>query len=322
MRIFITGASGFVGGAAARDLVRDHEVLALSRSEASDAAIRETGATPVRGDLDSVTPELLKGVDVVVHCAAKVDSWGPMKEFFRVNVEGTKRLLDASRKAGVKRFIHIGTEAALFHGQDMVRLDEKAPLSFNSPFPYSRSKAHAERLVRNANAPEAGFATIVLRPRFVWGPGDKTLLPSLIEMARQGSFVWIDGGRAMTDTTHIANLVHGIRLALDHGVGGEAYFLTDGGTPISFRDILTALARTAGVTLPEKALPGSFVRGAARILSGIWKLLRRKDGPPIDPFTAALMSRNCTLVIEKARRELGYTPVITRERGLQELASR
>jgi nucleoside-diphosphate-sugar epimerase len=126
----------------------------------------------------------------------------------------------------------------------------------------------------------------------------------------------------MTDTTHIANLVHGMRLALDHGVGGEAYFLTDGGTPISFRDILTALARTAGVTLPEKALPGSFVRGAARILSGIWKLLRRKDGPPIDPFTAALMSRSCTLVIEKARRELGYTPVITRERGLQELASR
>lgn len=321
MRIFITGASGFVGGAAARDLARDHEVLALSRSTASDASIRETGATPVRGDLDSITPELLRGVDAVIHCAAKVESWGPMAEFFRINVEGTKHLLDAARKAGVKRFVHIGTEAALFHGQGMVRLDEKAPLAFSSPFPYSRSKAHAEKAVRGANAPEAGFTTIVVRPRFVWGPGDKTLLPAIAEMARQGRFVWIDGGRAVTDTTHIANLVHAIRLALDHGVGGEAYFVTDGGAPVSFRDMLTALAGTAGVELPDKSMPGALVRTLARALDLLWKIGRRRTPPPLDPFTAALMSRNCTLVTDKAKRELGYAPVITRERGLQELGA-
>lgn len=321
MRIFITGASGFVGGAAARDLVRDHEVLALSRSAASDDAIRATEATPVRGDLDGVTPEMLRGVDAIVHCAAKVDSWGPMAEFWRVNVDGTKHLLEAARKAGVKRFVHIGTEAALFHGQDMVRLDEKAPLAFSSPFPYSRTKAHAEKLVRGANAPEAGFTTIVVRPRFVWGPGDKTILPAISAMTKAGRFTWVDGGRAVTDTTHIANLVHAIRLALDKGIGGEAYFVTDGGAPVSFREFLTALTATAGIALPDKSMSGALVRGVARALAFVWKITRRKDAPPIDPFTAAMMSRNCTLVTDKAKRELGYAPVITRERGLRELSA-
>ncbi|PKP67541.1 MAG: 3-beta hydroxysteroid dehydrogenase, partial [Alphaproteobacteria bacterium HGW-Alphaproteobacteria-5] len=97
MRIFITGASGFVGGAAARKLSEAHEVLALSRSEKSDAAINAAGATPVRGDLGSVTAAMLKDVDAVVHCAAKVESWGRMKDFWAINVTGTERLAKAAR---------------------------------------------------------------------------------------------------------------------------------------------------------------------------------------------------------------------------------
>jgi nucleoside-diphosphate-sugar epimerase len=321
MRIFITGASGFVGGAAARDLSGGHTVMALSRSAASDAAIRETGAEPMRGDLDTVTADMMRGCDAVIHCAARVDAWGPMQEFWRTNVEGTVRMLEAARKAGVKRFIHIGTEAALFYGQDMIALDEKAPLAFSSPFPYSRTKAHAERAVRAANDTQAGFTTIVLRPRFVWGPGDKTILPRIIDMAETGRFTWIDGGRARTDTAHIANLVHAIRLALDNGMGGEAYFITDGDEPVTFREFLTALAATADVRLPDKSVPGALARALARLLVIAWRLMGRKDAPPLDPFSIAMMSKSCTLVIDKAKRELGYAPVITRARGLQELGN-
>jgi nucleoside-diphosphate-sugar epimerase len=319
MRIFITGASGFVGGAAARKLSKTHEVIALSRSEKSDAAIRAAGATPVRGDLGSITAAMLKDIDAVVHCAAKVETWGRMKDFRAINVTGTERLLKAAREAGVKRFVHIGTEAALFHGQAMNGLDETAPLAFHSPMPYPRTKAYAEKAARAANG--NGFTTIVLRPRFIWGPGDQTLLPALKEMVDTGRFAWIDGGRAVTDTVHIYNVVHAIELALEKGNGGEAYFITDGGEPISFREMITRMAKTANFSLPDKNMPGWLARGAANVMDRLWKLTLRKSPPPLDPFTAALMSRNCTLKIGKARRELGYEPVITREAGLAELGA-
>ncbi|MEQ8377256.1 NAD-dependent epimerase/dehydratase family protein [Parvibaculum sp.] len=318
MRIFITGASGFVGGAAAKKLSGAHEVLALSRSEKSDAAICAAGATPVRGDLGSVTAAMLKDVDAVVHCAAKVETWGRMKEFRAINVTGTERLLKAAREAGVKRFVHIGTEAALFYGQSMDDFDETAPMAFNSPMPYPRTKAHAEEAVRTANG--NGLTTIVLRPRFIWGPGDQTLLPALKEMVDTGRFAWIGGGRAVTDTAHIYNVVHAIELALEKGNGGEAYFITDGGKPVSFKEMMTKMAATAGFSLPDRNIPGWLARGAARIMDRIWKLTLRRSPPPLDPHTASLMSRNCTLKIGKAQRELGYEPVITREAGLAELA--
>ncbi|MEX0838907.1 MAG: NAD-dependent epimerase/dehydratase family protein [Parvibaculum sp.] len=317
MKIFITGASGFVGGAAARELARDNEVLALSRSEKSDAIIKALGATPVRGDLKNIDAPMLNGVDAVVHCAAKVETWGPMREFIDINVKGTERLLKAARKAGVKRFVHIGTEAALFYGQAMNDLDETAPMAFTSPLPYPRSKALAERAVRAANAD--GFTAIVLRPRFIWGPGDQTLLPALKTMVAAGRFTWIDRGRALTDTVHVDNVVHAIRLALTKGTGGEAYFITDGGEPISFRDMMTKMAATIGLELPDKSMPGWLARGAARFLDLVWRLTLRRTPPPIDPHTAALLSRNCTLKIGKARRELGYEPVISRDAGIAAL---
>lgn len=319
MKIFITGASGFVGGAAARAFAGDHEVLALSRSEKADNAIKAAGATPVRGDLASVDAAMLKGVDAVVHCAAKVETWGRMKDFHVINVTGTERLLKAARKAGVRRFVHIGTEAALFYGQAMNDLDETAPMAFDSPLPYPRTKALAEKAVRAANSD--GFTTIVLRPRFIWGPGDQTLLPALKAMVDAGRFSWIDGGRAVTDTAHIFNVVEAVRLALTAGKGGEAYFITDGGAPISFREMMSKMAKTAGFSLPDKNMPGWLARGAARLLDLVWRWSFRKTPPPLDPHTAALMSRNCTLKIDKARRELGYTPVITREAGLAGLGA-
>ena len=317
MKIFITGASGFVGGAAAKRLARSHDVRALSRSEKSDAIIRELGATPLRGNLGSVGATMLEGIDAVVHCAAKVETWGRMKEFEDINVAGTERLLQAARKAGVGRFVHIGTEAALFYGQSMDNLDETAPMALASPLPYPRTKARAERLVRNANGD--GLTTIVLRPRFIWGPGDQTLLPALKTMVEAGQFTWIDRGRAVTDTAHIENVVHAIELALTQGRGGAAYFITDGGEPISFREMMTKMAATIGLELPDRNMPGWLARGTAKLLDFVWRVTLRRTPPPIDPHTAALLSRNCTLKIDKARHELGYEPVITREAGIAAL---
>lgn len=320
MKIFLTGGSGFVGGAAAAALASRHDITGLSRSTASDSSLVAHGVRPQRGDLETVSRGDLDGAEAVIHCAAYVEEWGPLERYEAVNVGGAERLLAAARRAGVKRFVHVGTEAALFYGQHMRDIDETYPLAPDSPFPYSRTKARAEALVRAANDPERGFETIVIRPRLVWGPGDKTILPVILERAATGKFLWIDGGAAMTSTTHIDNLVHGLELALTAGRPGESYFVVDG-PPVRFRDFLTRYVAAAGGKLPDKSAPGWLVRGMANLTEPLWRLAGAASPPPITRFTAHIMSRDCTINDGKARAELGYRPVISLEEGLARLAA-
>lgn len=319
MKIFLTGGSGFVGGAVLRQLGQRHEFRALSRSHASDEKIARTGAAVVRGDLASVDAVMLAGCEAVIHCAAYVEEWGPLEAYRAVNVEGTRRMLEAARAAGVRRFVHISTEAALFHGQTMRDVDETAPLALRSPFPYSRTKAEAEVAVAAANAPDRGFETIIVRPRLIWGEGDETILPTVTEMIAKKRFLWIDGGKAKTSTTHIDNLVRAIDLALTNGGGGSAYFVVDG-APTTFREFLTRYLATAGVTAPNAALPGWAARGLAALIEPIFRLSKSASAPPITRFAANIMSRDCTINDAKARAELGYTPVITVDGGLARLS--
>jgi nucleoside-diphosphate-sugar epimerase len=318
MRIFVTGASGFVGGAACgRLLAEGHQVSAMSRSDASDEKIRALGAEPVRCDLETVRAEHLDGAEAVVHAAAYVEDWGPRDAWYQGNVLGTRNVLDAARTAGTRRFVHIGTEAAIVRGQHVRDADESAPLAFDSPYPYCATKAEAERRVRDANAPD--FETIVLRPRFIWGPGDQTILPMLEEMARSGKFVWLDGGRARTSTTHIDNLVEAIVLALCRGTPGESYFVLDDGER-TMKEILTGLAATRGISLPDRSIPAWLVASLAGACEAVWRTFDLSGSPPLTRHPVMVMSRDCTLNDAKARRELGYRPVMSVEEGLANLS--
>ena len=323
MNIFVTGASGFVGGAAARRLVAaGHSVTAMSRSERSDAAIRALGAEPVRCSLDDVPAEQLADCEVVIHAAAFVEPWGEPDAWDKANVGGTRRMLLAARRAGTgksMRFIHIGTEAALVLGQDLVDADETYPLAFGSPYPYCRTKALAEQAVIDANDEAGEFTTIVLRPRFIWGPGDQTLLPIILKTAAAGKWAWIDGGRALTSTTYIDNLVDAIALALNGGRPGQAYFILDEGTR-SLRAIIDAMATAAGTRLPDKSIPYWLAATVARLCEALWRGMALSGEPPLTRHAAMVMARQCTLRGDKARAELGYTPRVSVARGLQALA--
>jgi nucleoside-diphosphate-sugar epimerase len=138
-------------------------------------------------------------------------------------------------------------------------------------------------------------------------------------MVRSGQFVWIDGGRALTSTTHIANLVHGVELALERGTGGNAYFVVDEGvTPM--REFLTALVGTRQLKPPDKAIPGWLARTLGSVTETAWRVMGKTSDPPLTRFAASAMSRDCTITSDKARRELGYEPVISRSEGLRELS--
>ncbi len=252
---FVTGGSGFIGGALTRRLVGEGwRVRALARSDAAAHTVADRGAEAVRGDLADAgaIADGARGCEVVFHAAAMLGDWGRPEDFDRANVAGTQTVLDAARLAGVRRFVHVGTEAALLDGAPLVDVDETARLRPDSPALYSATKARAEAAVLAASS--EGFGTVVLRPRLVWGAGDTTILPELAEAVRSGRFAWIGGGRHLTSTTHVDNVVEGLLLAAERGTGGEAYFVTDG-DPIVFRDFVTRLLATQGIEPPTRNVP-------------------------------------------------------------------
>ncbi len=320
MRAFVTGGSGFIGGALLRRLVADGvEVVALARSPSSAERVTALGARPFQSDLLGDLAEGTAGCDVAYHAAAFVEQWGPWSAFQSATVDGTKNALEGCRRGGVKRFVHVGTEAALIDGNALVNADETLPLKPNSRAYYPRSKARAEQAVVSANG-DGGMETVVVRPRFVWGPGDTTLVPELVELIRAGRFAWVGGGGNLTSTAHVDNMVEGLVLAAEKGRGGEAYFVTDG-DPIQFRDMITALVATENVEPPSRSVPASVAKPAAALAEGLWRALRLKGEPPITRLAVWNSALECTVSDEKARAELGYEPVISREAGLAALSS-
>ena len=316
---FVTGGSGFIGRKLIERLRGEGlAVRALARSDASARAVEEAGAEPVRGDISSVDAMRAgaEGCEYAFHAAAKVEDWGRPEEFERDNVDGTRNALRAAADAGVRRFVHVGTEAALLAGQPLVNADENLPLRPDSPALYSSSKAKAEQAVRDAN--RDGFETVVVRPRFVWGKGDTSLLPTIADTVRSGRFRWIGGGRHRTSTTHVDNTVEGLWLGATRGAPGGVYFVTDG-EPVVFRDFVTRMLETQGVEPPDKDLPPFVARALAGTAEGIWRTGRLKGRPPLTRFAVWVSSLECTIDISRARAELGYEPVRTIDSGLAEL---
>lgn len=319
---FVTGGSGFVGRNLIRALrARGDEVRALARSETAATAVTALGAIAVRVELDDVAglQAGLRGCDVVFHAAAQVTEWGSRELFQRVNVEGTRKLIQAACRAGVPKLVHVSTEAVLADGSPLSRVDETRPLPAR-PLPrYPASKAESEALVLAANSPD--FQTVVVRPRLIWGADDTSLLPQLLEAVNSGRFMWINGGRHLTSTCHVGNVVEGLLLAAAKGRGGEIYFLTDG-EPLQFRGFMTRMLATQGVRLGDKSLPRGLVYALAWISELLWELLPLSGKPPVTRMTVTLFGQEVTVSDAKARRELGYRALISVEQGLADLARR
>jgi nucleoside-diphosphate-sugar epimerase len=313
---FVTGASGFIGGALTKRLVAEGwTVNALARSEKSANAVRALGATAVKGDLDDIGAMTggARGSDVAFHCAAHLREWGNAADFERVNVTGTANAVQAAKEAGVPRFVHVGTEAALMHGEPLVNVDEAVPLRPDSKAPYPRTKARAEQVARQGGA-------VVIRPRLVWGPGDTTILPALAGAVRRNRFAWIGGGTHRTSTTHVDNVVEGLMLGAQKGEPGEAYFVTDG-EPQVFREFITRLLATQGIEAPDRSVPRAIPGALATIGEAAWHVLPLPGQPPVTRLAFWLASQECTIDITRARRDLGYSPVMSVDEGMKELQS-
>jgi len=315
--VFITGGSGYIGRNLIRRLIADgYSVRALARSDSAAEIVAELRAEPVRGDiLNRASLEAaMHGCDWLVHAAADTGHGAFTTRQHHTNLDGTRNVLNAAREAGIKRAVHVSTEAVLLSGAPLRNANENTPIPSRHTGSYSASKAAAEQAALAEN--RAGLEVIAVRPRFVWGRDDTTALPQLIEAARSGKLAWIDGGTYLTSTTHIDNVTEGIVRALEQGRGGEAYFITDG-APVEFRAFVSALLRQTGVEPPDKTVPRWVVAAVAGIGDWLERISGGRISPPIGRQEYGTVGVEVTLDISKAERELGYRPVITLEAGLE-----
>jgi nucleoside-diphosphate-sugar epimerase len=316
---FVTGGSGFIGGRLIERLLADgHSVRALARSPVAAERVRALGAEPVTGELADLAAMRAgaQGCELAFHAAATLGDWGRPVDFERGNVDGTRNALRACADGGVRRFVHVSTEAVLLAGEPLVEVDESAPLRPDSPALYSASKARAEQAVVAANS--ESFETVVVRPRFVWGRGDTTMLPLMVEMVRGGRFSWIDGGRQRTSITHVENTVEGLVLGATRGRPGNVYFVTDG-EPVVFREFVSELLASQNVQAPSRSIPSWVASPIASAGEAAWRMLPLPGRPPLTRFTYWVSSQECTIRIDKAREQLGYTPLKSVAEGLAEL---
>jgi nucleoside-diphosphate-sugar epimerase len=348
---FITGASGFIGGKIAERLLAEgRRVRVLARRPLP--ALEKLGAEIVPGDLDNLAAlrRGCAGAGTVFHVAGRVGVWGPAADFFRVNVDGTRHVIEACRAAVVPRLVYTSSPSVVYHGGDLAGVNESAPLCTAAPCAYPTSKAAAERLVRAAHSRE--LATVSLRPHLVWGPGDQNVVPRVLALAKKGRLKIIGAGRNRVDVTHITNVVDAHLLAesalikchllrdtpqqtssgICHvlsdilpgdgvpstRVGGDAYFITNG-EPVVLWDWINELLRGTGTPELTRHVSLRTAYLAGGLLEALWRTLPLKGEPPMTRFVAKEMATDHWFDISAARRDLGYNPRITMAAGTAEL---
>ena len=316
MRILVTGGSGFLGARLISKSVADgHDVLALARSPSPGERIIGLGATPLTGDLETLEEQRLPALDAVVHTAAYFRFAGPRKLYLRVNVDGTKALLAAARRAGATTFVHVSAAGVVMddEGSPIRNADESAPTVPNSFSGYIASKARAEAAVLAAN--QAGFRTIAIRPPAIWGLGDafSRAIPEAIGSSR---FTFIDRGDYPFSTCHVDNVIEALQCALAGGDDGRPYFVSDP-EPTTFRDFVAMLASLQGLSI-EKL--GSISYRIAFSLGRLMEIgaavtFSRKD-PPLSRTLVRMIGREFTVDDAAARNALGYVGRLSRTQGL------
>src|SRR6266851_2714862 len=282
LNLLLTGATGFVCGHVAEACARLRmNVRAIARANSDTKLLDSLGVTVLRGDLtdDALVRRAVDDINAVVHCAAKVGDWGPVEEYRSANVEGLRHLLDACKGTTVERFVYLST-LGVYAARDHHGTDETEPLPEAHIDGYTQSKVEAEKLALRYYR-EFEVPVVVLRPGFIYGPRDRTVLPNLIENLRRRKVRWIGRGKGAMNTIFVENLVDAILLAINNpDAVGKTFNLTDGEL-VTKRRFIEALVH--GLDLPEPAR-GSVPLWLARFLAKFMEGRARKKGaakPPI-----------------------------------------
>ena len=316
---FITGATGFVGGHLTEACAaRGFTVSTIARPNSDTSLLEQMRVTVHRGDLAdaSLVAKALGGADVVVHCAAKVGDWGPVEEYRAVNVEALRGLLEACKGKKLDRFVQMSS-LGVYAGRHHYGTDESEPLPERHMDGYTQTKVEAEKLAMEYHRAH-GIPVVVLRPGFVYGPRDRTVLTRLIKLLRAGEVRYLGSAEAALNTIYVGNLVDAVFLAVEQPQAiGQIFNLTDG-ERVSKRRFIEAIAEGMGIEKPSRSVP----LWLARILAWAMERKARRTGaaeaPRLTQARIKFLGLNLDFSIEKAKRELGYKPRVSFDKGMKE----
>ncbi|WMY77586.1 NAD-dependent epimerase/dehydratase family protein [Citricoccus sp. I39-566] len=320
-RVLVTGASGLLGAGVARRLVAEGaDVVTLQRRPAAVPGARDvTGSVT---DPEAVA-RAMAGRNTVVHVAAKVSVSGPAEDYEQVNVAGTALVLEAARRAGVERFVHLSSPSVAHAGTSIVG-DGAGPADpARARGHYARTKAAGELLALAADAED--LRVLVLRPHLMWGPGDTQLTERIIERARAGRMPLLGPSAALIDSLYTQNAVDAVVAAVDavDRVHGEALVVTNG-EPRPVGELVRGLSRAGGAPEPRLRIPAGPARAAGGVIERLWEaggFGRGGDEPPLTRFLAEQLSTAHWFDQRRTREALGWTPAVSIDRGLELLAA-
>lgn len=321
MKVLVTGGGGFLGQALCRGLrARGHEVVSFNRGRY--AVLEAIGVAQVQGDLasrDAVAAAAM-GCDAIFHNAAKAGSWGAAAGFHAANVLGTQNVLAACAAHGIRRLVYTSTPSVTHRATFPVAgLDaQSVPYGERLKSPYAATKQIAEQQVLAANS--NALATVALRPRLIWGPGDNQLLPRLVERACNGRLRLVGDGGNLIDTTYVDNAADAHLAAFDHlapgaACAGRAYFISNG-EPRSMRETINALLAAAGAPPVTRSLPFGAAYALGAVCEGLWTVLPLRGEPPMTRFLAEQLVTTHWYDMGPARRDFGYVPRVTFDEGI------
>lgn len=318
--VLVTGATGFLGGAVARRLAADgRAVVGTGRDAAAGAALERDGVSFRRLDLADAEAvrEAVRGCDAVVHSAALAAPWGRAADFWAGNVVGTAAVVAACLDAGVRRLVHVSTPSVCFGAESRLGVRETDPLPAVPLTAYAASKRIAEGLVAAAVAD--GLDAVVVRPRAVYGPGDRVVLPRLVAALRAGRLPVIGDGRNVASVTYVGNAVDAILACLDGPpeIAGRLYHIADA-DPVFVWEMIDRLASLLGLPPPVRRVPLGRALRIAAVLEWTYRRLGVRGEPPLTRYGVSVLGHSQTLDVSAARRDLGFDPPPSVERGLRE----
>lgn len=294
-----------------------YEVSVLGRNLIKGEQMKAQGMQflPVDlGDRDATVAACL-GQDYIFHCAALSSPWGKYQAFYQANVIGTRNIIQGCETHPVRRLIHVSTPSVYFEFCDRLNIPETRPLPAKPVNAYAHTKRQAEEELNKAY--QDGLPVISIRPRGIFGPGDSAIFPRLIRANQKLGIPLINQGKACIDMTYIDNVVDALILcqnAPDHLLG-RTFNITNG-EPTQLIDLLKQLFTKLDLPLKLKPISYRAADWTASAMELLAKTLGLGAEPLLTRYTVGVLSFSQTLDITSAQTELGYTPKITLEEGL------
>jgi nucleoside-diphosphate-sugar epimerase len=320
LKVLVTGGAGFLGQHLVTALQeRGDAVRVVDRPSPHTERLAQHGVAVYPGDIRqpaSLTVPM-QGVDAVIHLAAMSAVWSPMDEYHAVNVTGTENVCRAALAEGVGRLVHVSSWTVYGMGT-------RQPATENQPLtplgePYSVTKVIADRLVRRMIA-EDHLPAAIIRPDTIFGPGDHVHIGRMADRLRAGRSIIVGLGRNAMPFVYVTDVVQGLLLAMDRPEAvGQAYNIAND-QPLTQEELLRAIAEEVGAKPPGVRVPYRGLYASAYLAEQAARFTHSRRKPMITRLGVGIFGADNRHAIDKARRQLGYSPAVPVREGIQKAA--